>query len=225
TTNNSKVIDMGGIPEFNALGGRIIEGQPVPVNYDRRVANPDGVDGTWEYVDGGEDQIIGPQLPTHFITPSLSLRTPGNIQITARGEYRGGNMMEVNPIAVERSVRSPLCAPYYEQWENPVLKADTPNIWRERCSASGGYDYWMDADYFKLRTVSATIPVGFAFPDRVSNATLTLALNNIWDWYREIPWYDAEIPSNNGATEDAIGNATERLPGPATFRISLRVTF
>src|SRR5690606_18683691 len=96
TTNNSKVIDMGGIPEFNALGGRIIEGQPVPVNYARRVANPDGVDGAWEYGDGGADQIIGPQLPTHFITPSLSLRTPGNIQITARGEYRGGNMMEVN---------------------------------------------------------------------------------------------------------------------------------
>ncbi len=225
TTNKSEVIDIGGIADFDALGGRIIEGQPVPVNYDRRVANPDGVDGTWTYVDNGADQIIGPQLPTHFITPSLTLRTPGNITLTARGEYRGGNMMEVNPIAVDRSVRSPLCAPYYVQWDNPVLRDDTPNLWRERCSPSGGEDYWMDADYFKLRTVTATIPVGFAFPDRISNATLTLALNNIWDWYREIPWYDAEIPSNAAATTDAIGDATERLPGPATFRISLRVTF
>ena len=83
----------------------------------------------------------------------------------------------------------------------------------------------MDADYFKLRSVSASIPVDFAFPDRISGAMLTLALNNAFDWYREIPWYDTEIFGNDGATSDAIGNATERLPGPATFRISLRVTF
>src|SRR5690606_25369068 len=96
-------------------------------------------------------------------------------------------------ISISRSVRSPLCFPYYVDATSSIdLKPDTPALWRERCTPSAGEDYWFDADYFKLRSVSATVPVDFAFPDRVSNATLTLALNNAWDWYREIPWYDTE---------------------------------
>jgi len=67
--------------------------------------------------------------------------------------------------------------------------------------------------------------VDFAFPDRVSGATLTLALNNFYDWYREIPWYEIEILGNSGANDDGPGGQSERTPGPATFRISLRVTF
>ena len=242
TTNDSEVLSLCRddndastcIPEFDALGGRIIVGQPVPVNYDVRVADPDGVGSaccgltSGIYMNDGEDVVIGPQLPTHTITPSLTVRMPGSITLTARGEYRGGNMMEVNPISIQRSVRSPLCFPYYEDPANSVdLRDGISNIWLERCSPTGGRDYWMDADYFKLRSVSASVPVDFAFPDRISSAMLTLALNNAWDWYREVPWYDTEI-TGNGTTDglsESIGAATERLPGPATFRISLRVTF
>lgn len=180
------------------------------------------------YVNNGSEVVVGPIFPTHFVTPSLTLRTPGNITLSARGEYRGGNMVEVNPIAVGRSVRSPICFPYYvDPTSSTELKSDTPNLWRERCSSTGARDYWMDGDYFKLRTVSATIPVDFAFPERVSNATLTMVLANAWDWYREIPWYDVEILSDTGAGQagEGFANASERSPAPATFRISLRVTF
>jgi len=242
TSNESEVISLCRddsdpatcIPEFSALGGRIAVGQPIPANWDRRVANRDGVGGpccgltSGIYENNGNQVFIGPQLPTHSVTPSISLRVPGNITMSARGEYRGGNMMEVNPISVERSVRSPLCFPYYVNPGSSIaLKPDTPNIWRERCSPTGARDYWMDADYFKLRSVSASVPVDFAFPDRISGAMLTLALNNVWDWAREIPWYDTEITGNGSATgiAESVGQASERLPGPATFRISLRVTF
>ena len=70
-----------------------------------------------------------------------------------------------------------------------------------------------------------TIPVGFAFPERVSNATFTMTLNNAWDWYREVPWYDVEVLGNQPALDDGIGNQTERIPSPATFRMTLRVVF
>lgn len=225
TTNKSEVIDLGGVAEFNDLNGRIMVGQPVPVMWDQRVANPDEI-APYEYANGGEPVVIGPGMPTHYVTPNMSLRIPGNVVLAARGEYRGGHYMEVNEISISRSVRSPLCFPYYVDPATSIeLRADTPALWRERCTPDAGDDYWFDADYFKLRSVSATIPVDFAFPDRVSNAILTLALNNAWDWHREIPWYDTEILGNAAANDDGIGNPSERIPAPATFRISLRVTF
>lgn len=224
-TNHSKVLDLGGAAEFDALNGRIIEGEAAPVAWGQRVANPDEI-GNFVYEDDGENVVIGPVMPTHFITPNVALRVPGSILLAARGEYRGGNVMEINPISISRSVRSPLCFPYYEDPANSIdLKEGTPAIWRERCTPSGGNDYWFDADYFKLRTVSATVPVDFAFPENFSNATMTLTLSNIWDWYREIPWYDAEVLSNDAANDDGIGDASERTPAPATLRLSLRVTF
>lgn len=236
STTNTKVLDLGGAEDFNALSGRIIEGQPVPVAFGRRVANPDEI-GPFQYEDNpettepfdpsvGEDVIIGPIFPTHFVTPSLTLRVPGNIIVAARGEYRGGNYVDISPIPVGRSVRSPLCFPYYEDPANDItLKANIPAIWRERCTPGNADDYWFDGDYFKLRSVSATVPVDFAFPERISNATLTLSLNNVWDWYREVPWYDVELDSNFGVNSEGFASSTERTPAPATFRMSLRVSF
>jgi TonB-linked SusC/RagA family outer membrane protein len=225
STNHSRALELGEDTSFNALGGRVVLGQPVPVAWGRRVANP-GEIGPWVYENDGENVVIGPAYPTHFVTPSITLRTPGNIILNARGEYRGGHFRNINPIPILRSVRSPLCFPYYVDPANDIkLKDDTPALWRERCTPAAASDYWWDADYFKLRSVSATVPVDFAFPQSVSNATLTLSLDNAWDWYREIPWYDIEILGNNAATSDNVVSSTERTPAPATLRLSLRVTF
>lgn len=233
STTHTEVVDLGGTEPFNALSGRIAEGYPVPAAWDnRRVANPNEI-GDFEYIDADGDgvpdeQFIGPKFPTHFVTPSLALRVPGNITFNARGEYRGGNFVEVNPIPIGRSVRSPLCFPYYTDPANSIeLKSDIPAIWRERCTPGNADDYWFDGDYFKLRSVSATVPVDFVFPERISNATLTMTLLNSYDWYREIPWYDVELSPDAGAGQagEGFANASERTPAPATFRIALRVTF
>src|SRR5690606_22842187 len=99
TTNKSKVVDLGGVAEFNDLNGRIMEGQPVPVMWDLRVANPDEI-GPYVYENDGQEVVIGPGMPTHYVTPNLSIRTPGNIVLSARGEYRGGHYTEVNEISI-----------------------------------------------------------------------------------------------------------------------------
>ena len=135
--------------------------------------------------------------------------------------------MEINPMSVERGVRSPLCYPYYSDPENSnALQEGIPAIWRARCTPNlveGGY-YLFDGDYFKLRTVSATIPVDFAFPEQVSSSILTLSLNNSFLWMRDSPWGDPELLGNQGANSTGLGQ-TERMPTPITFRASLRVTF
>ena len=230
SANRSEVLDLGGAAPFNDLGGRIIEGYSAPVLVGQRVANPDSI-GPWRYLPGnplagGANVIIGRQLPTHYITPSVSLRVPGNITITGRGEYRGGHILRINPMSISRGVRSPICFPYYvDPAKSNALKPDLPALWRERCTASGGRDYVFDGDYFKFRTLSAIIPMDFAFPERVGNAVLTATLANFGMWTRELPWYDPEILSNAGANSDGFGNGSERVPAPATFRLGLRVSF
>ena len=223
------------ISRFSDLNGWIIEGQALPVEMGRRVINRDEIADP-QFADSpltpalpgrtGENVIIGPQMPTHTITPSLAVRLPGNILLSARGEYMGGHVAYINEISISRSVRSPLCFPWYVSPKTSIeLKAETPAIWRERCTPGFARDYWFDSDYFKLRNVSLTVPADALFPERVSNATFTATLSNFYDWYREIPWYDPESLGNEPALDDGIGNQTERVPSPVTFRMSMRVTF
>ena len=254
------------ISEFDGLGGRIIEGYDVPMQWGRRVANPDFVPAAdcsqgqadnrcFEYVDyegttspfnpsTGENLPIGPAFPTIFLTPSVTVRFPYNISVSARGEYRGGHYAFASPVTIGRSARSPICFPHYvdpagraidlnddgdtndaNEYPDLALKDDTPALWRERCSPAYGDAFWYKADFFKLRSLSATVPMDFAFPDRISSSTLTLTLQNSFAWYSEVPWYDVEIYGNAGATAGGIGEPSERLPAPATFRMALRVTF
>jgi outer membrane receptor protein involved in Fe transport len=236
-TNHSKVLDLGGAEAFNDQESLFLVGYPVPVSRGSRVADPEGVHGAWStdrYLtdeNGSRSLPLGAQLPTHFLTPSLSARMPGGIALAARGEYRGGNIRSVSPVPVGRSVVSPLCRPYYANPVNPSdpgasleLRPDTPDLWRERCTPTAAADYWFDGDYFKLRSVAASVPLGFALPDRLRDATLTITLANAFTWYREVPWWDIEVPGDDGANGDGVASS-DRVPAPTTVSFSLRLRF
>jgi TonB-dependent starch-binding outer membrane protein SusC len=181
------------------------------------------------------DQFRGSNLPTHVISGFTTLRLPFGISISARGEYRGGHYFTgfgAGPIAVGRGVRSPVCEPYYSKPDpNTFLKPETPALWVARCTpALQGIGYSMDADYFKLRSLSMTVPMDFAFPQRIQNSTLTLAFGNLYTWSRESLFgtYGIETFGNLGINSEgaSTGFATnERIPPTTTFRASLRVTF
>jgi hypothetical protein len=141
STNHSEVLDLSGAERFNDETTVFLVGYPAPVSRGRRVADPDAVNGPWNperYLtdeDGNLRLPLGAQLPTRFLTPSISVRIPGGIAIAARGEYRGGYVRFVSPVPVSRSVRSPLCAPYYvDAATSLTLRADTPDLWQERCT-------------------------------------------------------------------------------------------
>ncbi len=233
-TNHSEVLDLGVADGFSEAGAHALVGYPVPSSVGRRVADPDAVSGSFGYVtdeDGNDRLPLGPQLPTHFVIPSLTARVPGGIVISARGEYRGGHVRFVSPVPVARSVRSPLCDPWYATPFNPEdpfapaeLRPETPDLWRERCTPEAADDYWFDADHFRLRAVNLTAPVAFAFPDAVSEALFTVTLGNAFVWFRDVPWWDVEIPDNEGANGDGVGTS-ERVPLPATLTFSVRLTF
>ena len=222
TTNGSEVVSLGGAAPFSSLSGWIQEGQPVPVERGRLVTNPTA-NAKPEYE---TDYIFGPQLPTKTLSMNTSVRLPKGIVLSALGEYRGGHVINRNPISISRSVRSPICRPFYTDPDNSILlRDDTPALWRARCTPSeGGRGYWYDSSYFKLRNVSAQIPVDVAFPDRINNALLTVTLSNSYLWTKELPWMDPEMLGNQGANSTGL-NSSERVVSPVTFRVSLRITF
>ncbi len=228
STNNSEVLDLGGAQPFQASQGTwIIEGQPVPVVRDDYVANPDEIADPVRK----RDHVYGPNFPTHNVGPRTSVRLPGGIFLSAAGEFKGGHYLRdsnVHPGGVSRGGKMPLCWPYYADKENNTnieLRSDTPALWRARCTPSlidSGYLTW-DADFFRLRSLSAQVPVDFAFPDRIGSALLTLALNNSYTWKR-MPYLDPEMRGNQGGNDLAQAIAA-RNPTPISFRASLRIQF
>src|SRR5690606_26060016 len=93
-------------------------------------------------------------LAPHTISGSTTIRMPYGISLSARGEFRGGNYAGINPIAIDRSVRSPACFPYYANDENVQLRDDTPATWVHRCTPTLSRLYTGKGDYFKLRNIT-----------------------------------------------------------------------
>jgi TonB-dependent SusC/RagA subfamily outer membrane receptor len=236
TTNHSEAIDLGGVTELQALQGWIIEGQPVPVFRGKIVTNPDEV-GADPIVEDGH--IFGPQLPTRTASIQTHVRVPGGVILSAIGEYRGGHVRNISNIDIARQAPAAYCNDTYveiyqrydETWF-PQLKPDITAWEKARCHPSFFDDdfYMYDSDFFRLRSVSAAIPLTWAFPERVNNATLTLSLNNIWLWTK-LPWWDPEmLPQGSAFSAGANaggygGDQDEKIPAPHTFRAGIRVTF
>ena len=228
STNKSEVLSLGDAAEFEANQGTwIMEGQPVPVVRGDFISNADAIaDPISE-----RNHIYGPNFPTHNIGPSTSLRLPGGIFISASGEFKGGHFLRdsnVHPGGISRGGKMPLCWPYYVDKENNTnieLNADTPALWRARCTPTlieSDYLTW-DADFFRLRSASIQLPVDFVMPERISNALLTLSLNNSYTWKR-MPYLDPEMRGNQGGADLAQAIAA-RNPTPISFRASLRIQF
>jgi hypothetical protein len=106
-----------------------------------------------------------------------------------------------------------------------ALKPDTPAKWRAMCTSTLSQASLTGdkGDFFRLRSVSAQVPLDFAVPDRVSNAVLTVSLNNSWGWQ---PGNTAIRDPDMGAVDGLVeGPGTTVIPTPVTFNASVRVQF
>jgi hypothetical protein len=152
---------------------------------------------------------------------------PGGISVSARGEYMGGHYIYDGPSneGVNRSIRWPTCADYYELTDAG-----------RGAEATAERRYWCDsrfyqrgtmiypADFFKLRDVTVQVPLGTLIP-RSANSTLTVSVQNWYRWRNEdFLMFDPEMVSNTG-----FGNqnpsVTEHIPPTATVLASIRVVF
>jgi len=236
-TNHSKVLSLGGAPPFSGGGSWIEEGYPVTLIRGVTIDNPDSeTDPRYTCGDSrvepgaacvNVDVPLGPQEPTKVFGLNASLRGPGGVELSARGEYEGGHYIYDGPTneGVNRDIRWPTCADYYAFTDND-RGAKAPAEMRYFCDRAFYRRGTMihKADFFKIRDVTARIPLGELVPGS-SNSTLTLSAQNFYRWRNsDFPIFDPEMVTNTGFG-DQVPGITEHIPPSASFVASIRVVF
>jgi outer membrane receptor protein involved in Fe transport len=222
STNHSEVVSLGGAPAFSVGNfGWVIEGQPAPVLRGKVIRNPNAVGVA---PDTASNHAFGPSQPTKIIGGSLSIRTWRNIAISARGEYQAGAYIDEDASyqAISRSVLWPTCFGAYAKQaaKQPLTVKETlmciPANARQEM-------FIFKADFFKVRDITLTIPLGRAIP-RSTSSSLVFSAQNIFRHNYGMPMFDPEMSGNDGFNP-TVRYISEHIPAPAVFLTSLRVSF
>ena len=222
TTNHSEVVSLGGAPAF-AIGrlGWVQEGGPVPGLRGRLIRNRFDVGATPDIV---QNYIFGPTQPTRIVAGSLTMRTWRNISVAVRAEYQGGAFINEDASfqALQRSVLWPTCFKAYD-----AIKAGQPiNAWdSSTCIAKNVKQdmFIFPADFFKIRDLTVTIPLGHLIP-RTSSSSFVFTAQNFYRRTYGLSMFDPEQSGNDGFNAP-VRYISEHIPAPATFLTSLRISF
>lgn len=222
STNNSEVLSLGGAQSFTVgNSGWVVEGQPAPVLRGKIIRNPDAVGVA---PDTASNHYFGPSQPTSIIGGSLNVRTWRNITVALRGEYQGGAYIQEDASyqALSRSVLWPTCfAAYAKQAASQALTVEETL----KCiPANVRSDMFIfPADFFKLRDLTVTIPLGRAIPGTASSM-LVFSAQNFFRKNYGMPLFDPEMSGNDGFNA-TVRYISEHIPASATYLTSLRISF
>ncbi|MBC8086496.1 MAG: TonB-dependent receptor [Phycisphaerae bacterium] len=222
STNNSKVVDLGGAPAFTVgNSGWVVEGKPAPVVRGKLIRNENARGVAPDTVSNHD---FGPSQPTRIISGNINIRGWRNISLSARGEYQGGAYIEEGASynALSRSVLWPTC---FDAYKN--IAANQPITARETLTcipANVRTDMFIfKADFFKMRDISLTVPLGRLIP-RTASSTFVFSAQNIFRKNYGMPLFDPEM-TNNDSFNATVRGINEQIPAPAVFLASLRITY
>jgi TonB-dependent starch-binding outer membrane protein SusC len=231
TTNDSEVLSLGGAQPFSiGNNGWVIEKEVAPVIRGMRIRNPDqlvpaGTTGAQVFAANvDQNYAFGPANPTHIYGGSLNIRTWKNIAISARAELQKGSYINESSSfnAITRSVLWPTCdATYKKQAASQQLTVKETLM----CvPANARADMFIfPADFFKLRDVTVTIPMGRFIPG-TSSSSLVFSAQNLFRKNDGMPIFDPEMSGNDGFNP-TVRYISEHIPAPAVFLSSLRISF
>lgn len=240
-TVHSKVLDLGGAAPFAAGGGWVEEGFPVMAATGFRAKNPNDLADPDYLCDpnagdtcaSNNEHVFGSQIPSFTWTQSITLRFPRGVQLSARSEYQGGAWINDGSSfnALSRSVLWPTCARAHRiadqsQWTARERMECSPA--HTRANGSSGTIrndfFWFKQDFWKLRDVTLTVPVGFLVR-RANSATLSITAQNAIRWINDdLRMFDPEMTGRDNLDEQNR-SISEHVPPPAIFTASLRVSF
>ncbi len=231
STNKSEVTDLGGVPSFSVGNrGYIVEGQPAPVMRGLCVTNPDAIADPVTQ----QDCVYGPNQPTKTVIGSTSIRLPwSGMEISARGEYQGGNYAYslMDGESITRGIRWPACFNSYPKIESGDMSQVTA---RERAYCIPTFanrDFAIfPMDFFRMRDLTLSIPLSVSVLG-ASGARLSVSASNFYTWKKAS--YSLIDPETSGGfqTGDQVGgnefthSVGGSIPIPASYTISLRINY
>ena len=230
STNKSEVVDLGGAAPIQ-IGGRIWarEGYPLASYFDVQVTNPDEIAEPVYAMDPdptfGRNVFIGPVFPEFNWTISSALRIGDNLQISARGEFKGGQVM-FSRTAEANTQRNtwPACYDIQQRMAAGDL-SDVTALQRSRCKARPDRGTLTTrADFFRLRSlaVSYDLPESLV-PASLSSLAVHVAATNL---FKITDYWGLDPETWNTAGEPQLTrNENYLLPPVQRFDFSLRMSF
>ena len=230
STNKSEVVDLGGAAPIQ-IGGRIWarEGYPLASYFDVQVTNPDEIAEPVYAMDPdptfGRNVFIGPVFPELNWTISSALRIGDNLQISARGEFKGGQVM-FSRTAEANTQRNtwPACYDIQQRMAAGDL-SDVTALQRSRCKARPDRGTLTTrADFFRLRSlaVSYDLPESLV-PASLSSLAVHVAATNL---FKITDYWGLDPETWNTAGEPQLTrNENYLLPPVQRFDFSLRMSF
>lgn len=224
-TSDSEVLDTGPAGEFGFGWGqtRVEEGYPAPAVRGVRIQNRNEIADPIYEID-----LVGPNEPTFTGAAFTFFRLPGNLRVSARGEYIGGHWVENYGLwRANQDGVNPTCEGengYYQRIAERRLD-DVTAFWRGYCNRQIRPEYYVEpADFFKIRELSLQVPVSGLIPV-ATNALLTISGRNLWTWTKdEMTGGDPESCCTKGVN-DRGRSLREYIPVPISWTASLRVIF
>ncbi|MBI4421004.1 MAG: TonB-dependent receptor, partial [Gemmatimonadetes bacterium] len=236
-TNFSKVLEVG-----PARINNVVVGQPAPVVRATKVTNAYAFEDP--ILEPDSSNFYGPNLPTHTLTVAPTLRLPGNLTLTARGEYNRGSWITQGAahfLAQRGPYGTPNCDEVYrlvpwQEYDGPKniyptsVQSTHPNldqvnaVDRARCYRriiQSNLFTW-PANFFKVREITLQAPLPFQVP-RTQSAILTVSVRNIFTF--SSARNRSQLPDVGGSVEGLTFGFSDAIPAPAELTVSLRATF
>jgi TonB-dependent SusC/RagA subfamily outer membrane receptor len=221
-TNHSELTDLGGAPPLNVDDGAwILEGEPAPVLRGAVVRNADEVaEPVLEL-----NQVFGPNLPTHTLGFSSTVRLPREVELFARAEYSGGHYLYDNTgNHLARRNRYAPCAGAYDMLAAGNRDGLTAweRVWCIAANVPPGQGPIYPADFFRFRELTLTKELS---PGLLKGwrSTLVVSLRNFWTWKNDdFLVFDPEMSGREGMHARSRMIDAE-IPTPASIVVSLRV--
>lgn len=216
----SEVLDLGDVAPFTvgfaSLGQWVREGYPTVSVFGAKVTNPNEK-ALPVYA---ANQFLGSVYPTFNYGFNTSLQIMRRLSLSMLGEGAGGHVALNNmPWQTARRNLWPEC-----NQRQPI--AEQTAIWRARCGQPlPNREAWVrPADFFKLRTITATYQLPQRFAAGANSADLSVQVQNPWKWQKH-PGLDPEL--TRGGTFAVFPARYEyyQLSPARLVSMSMRVTF
>jgi TonB-dependent starch-binding outer membrane protein SusC len=231
STNNNKLLNLGGQPAIFFNPQRHTEGFPLGSYFQQKYTyadkNNDHIISRDEITYGDTStaaEYIGPVLPTRqlAITPTLRYK---NLQLAGMLDMRGGNYL-YNNTEEFRCTSSAFQNCKAVSDPNASLEDQAAAVAKAAGATSAGYI--QPAGFTKLREVSATytLPASLVSHSRFTNIAVTLAGHNLKTW-TNYKGYDPEVQGSSSTTATGLFSYVDFLTQPPlrTWTARLDLTF